>query len=180
MLATAHRLLLRVYRRLPVLGRRWVVRTIAPSYTVGSMVVIERDDGRILFVRQTYRRKWGVPGGLLRRREHAADAAVREVHEEVGLAVELVGPPGVVIDPVPQRVDVVFRARPLPGADLDTLRPRSAEISDVAWFSPTELPELQFETSGALVELARSTRDSRTRPISIDEVAEIFRGHRAV
>ena len=41
----AQRGLLRVYRRLPTLGRRWVVRTIAPSFTVGAMAIIERADG---------------------------------------------------------------------------------------------------------------------------------------
>ncbi len=160
---------------MPVLPRRWVVRTIAPSFTVGSMVVVERSDGRILFVRQTYRTKWGVPGGLLKRRESASDAAVREVFEEVGLRVELTGTPGVVIDAVPQRVDVVFRARPMPGTDLDTLVPCSPEIEAIEWHAPNALPELQFETAGALVELARATQAEHRRPVSIDDLGNIFR-----
>jgi ADP-ribose pyrophosphatase YjhB (NUDIX family) len=160
---------------MPLLPRRWVVRTIAPSFTVGSMVVVERSDGRLLFVRQTYRNKWGVPGGLLKRREAANDAAVREVHEEVGLRVELIGSPGVVIDAVPQRVDVVFRARPMPGTDLDALQPCSPEIEAIAWHAPNALPELQFETAGALVELARATQERNRRPVSIDDLGNIFR-----
>lgn len=175
MIRFVHALLLQIYRRMPVLPRRWVVRTIAPSFTVGAMVVIERSDGRLLFVRQSYRNKWGVPGGLLKRRESARDAAVREVFEEVGLRVELIGAPGVVIDAVPQRVDVVFRAKPMAGTDLDALQPRSPEIQAIEWFAPNALPELQFETAGALVELARATQETSRRPVSIDDLGNIFR-----
>ena len=81
------RLLLGVYRRLPVLGRRWVVRTIAPSFTVGAMAIIERPDGAVLLVRHSYRKRWGVPGGLMKRREHPEVGLRREVQEEVGVEV---------------------------------------------------------------------------------------------
>ena len=159
MSARLHRFALRCYQRLPVLGRRWVVRTVAPSYTVGAMCIIERTDGALLFVRHSYRSRWGVPGGRLNRREDPAEAARREVWEEVGLEVELLGEPAVVVDAVPQRVDLVYRARPVPGADLAAVGPVSAEIAEVRWFAPDELPELQFETSGALMALARARRD---------------------
>ena len=48
-------------------------------------------DGRWLLIRQSYRNHWGLPGGLLQRHESPADACRREVLEEVGLPVELVG-----------------------------------------------------------------------------------------
>lgn len=156
--ARGHGALLQVYRRLPVQGRRLVVRTIAPTFTVGAMCIIERDGGRILLVRLAYRRRWGVPGGLLSRGEAAADAARREVREEVGLDVVLVGEPAVVVEPEPRRVDVVFRARPADGADVDAVAPRSPEIVEARWFPRDALPELQAEASQALVALARATR----------------------
>lgn len=161
MRARLHRFALRCYQRLPVLGRRWVVRTIAPSFTVGAMCVIERADGALLFVRHSYRSRWGVPGGLLNRREAPDHAARREVREEVGLDVVLLGEPVVVVDARPQRVDLVYRARPAPGADLAEVRPVSAEIAEVRWFLPDELPGLQTETTGALMALARSANDPR-------------------
>jgi ADP-ribose pyrophosphatase YjhB (NUDIX family) len=138
-----------------------VVRTIAPSFTVGAICVIERPDGAILLIQHSYRRRWGVPGGLLNRREEPADAARREVREEVGLEVELLGEPAVVVDAVPQRVDLVYRARPAAGADLAAVAPVSAEIAAVRWFPADELPELQFETTGALMALARASREGR-------------------
>ncbi|MEZ5180312.1 MAG: NUDIX hydrolase [Acidimicrobiales bacterium] len=154
-----HLLLLRLYRRLPRWGRRRVVRTLAPSFTVGAMCFIERDDGRLLLVRHVYRSRWGVPGGLLQRREDAAVGAKREVREEVGLAIELLGEPRVVVDAEPQRVDLVYRARPAAGADPDAVAPGSPEILEVAWFPREALPDLQHETAQAFVALARAVGD---------------------
>lgn len=155
MLGRLHRFALAVYRRLPVQARRRVVRTIAPAYTVGAMALIERSDGALLLVRLSYRNSWGVPGGLLKRGEAPADAVRREVVEEVGLEVVTVGDPALVVDEVAQRVDVVFSARPAPGADADAVAPSSPEILEARWFARDELPDLQFETSGALMAWAR-------------------------
>ena len=157
--------MLRLYQRLPTLGRRWVVRTVAPSYTVGAMCIIERSDGEVLLVRHLYRKRWGVPGGLLERGESAERAACREAMEEVNLAVELVGEPAVVVDPEPQRVDIIYRARPTAEADLDAVRPASAEIVEAKWFPMDALPQLQHETAGALVALARSARSPQAQPL---------------
>ncbi len=158
MAGIVHRSALQVFRRLPTTARRLVVRTLSPSFTVGAMCIIERDDGAILFVRHSYRRRWGVPGGLLKRGEDAADGARREVFEEVGLEIDLVGEATVVVDADPQRVDIIFRARPVAGADLDVVQPGSVEIVEARWFAPDALPELQFETAGALITLARATK----------------------
>lgn len=150
----AQRTLLRVWKHVPRTVRRWLVRLGAPSYTVGTACVIERDDGSILLVRLTYRDRWGLPGGLIERREDVAECARREVREEVDLAVDLVGAPAVVVDSHPQRIDVVFRARPAAGADPDAARPASPEIRDVRWFPAHDLPELQHETVSGLLALA--------------------------
>lgn len=154
-----HLLALRVFRRLPVRARRRVVRTLAPSFTVGAICLIERSDGALLLVRQSYRQGWGVPGGLLQRGERPEAAALREVLEEVGLDVELIGEPAVVVEPVPQRIDIVFRARPIGGAaDEQVATPSSPEITEARWFPAHELPELQVEATTALVALARSAQ----------------------
>lgn len=150
MLAAAHRALLRFYRLLPTSARRAIVRVLAPSFTVGAICVIEREDGRMLLVHQIYRHNWGLPGGLTKRRESIEDCARREVREEVGLRVELLGEPRVVVDPVPRRIDVVFRARPEPDQDPDEAAPRSPEIGAVRWVTLDERPELQHETLAAL------------------------------
>ncbi len=160
-----HRIALQVYRRLPVGLRRRVVRAVSPSFTVGAMCFIERADGALLLVRHSYRDRWGVPGGLLERGEDAAVGARREVREEVGLAVVLQGEPAVVVDAAPQRVDVIYRARPAEGVDPESVALASAEIVEARWFPPDALPELQFETAGALVALARVATGTGQRPL---------------
>ena len=141
------------------------VRRLAPSFTVGAMCVIERGDGRVLLVRHLYRKRWGLPGGLLQRRESAADAARREVREEIGLHVELIGEAAVNVDAEPRRIDIVFRARPVDDAEADRVTPSSVEVLEARWFSPTDLPELQFETAQAIQTLARASYSPAARPL---------------
>jgi len=160
--AGLHRALLKVFKRLPIPLRRVLVRLGSPSFTVGAICLIERADGRILLVRQVYRARWGIPGGLLARREDAATAAQREILEEVGMRIELKGEPAPVVEPQTQRLDLVFRARPIDDHEADLARPSSPEISEVGWFSPDALPELQLETVQALMALARSSSPPST------------------
>jgi 8-oxo-dGTP diphosphatase len=154
-LSRLHRFALLVFRRLPVGARRRLVRTISPSYTVGAICVIERPDGAVLLARLSYRRSWGLPGGLLQRGETPEDGARREVAEETGLAIDLLGDPAVVVDAAAQRVDIIFRAEPSAGVDPGALRASSPEIEELAWFPRDGLPDLQFEASGAIVAVAR-------------------------
>ncbi len=153
--------LLHVFGRLPPLLRRRIVRLMTPSFTVGAICLIERPDGKILLVQQVYRTAWGVPGGLSKRGEDIAECAKREVLEETGIVIDLVGEPAVVVDAGPQRVDVVYRARPSAGFDLSTVSPQSPEIADVRWFALDELPELQHEAVSALAALTRASAQAR-------------------
>ena len=162
MIRTIHALLLRIYRRLPRRARIAVVHTLAPTFTVGAVCVIERPDGAVLLVRHAYRRRWGLPGGLLSRGEDPRAAARREAFEEVGVEIETVGEPAVVVDPRPRRVDVIYRARLANGTAPDAVRPTSVEIIEAKWFPSDALPELQHETAGALVALARAERPVRS------------------
>lgn len=156
MVKTIHRLLLGVFQRLPARGQVAVVHTVAPSHSVGAMAVVRDEAGALLLVRQSYKRGWGLPGGLLKRGEHPVDAVVREVREEVGLAIEVTSEPAVVVDPPTRRVDVVFAARPRSSAmAVSPARPVSVEIAEVGWFAPGSLPVLQPEAAGAIAALAR-------------------------
>jgi ADP-ribose pyrophosphatase YjhB (NUDIX family) len=145
--------------------RQWLVRLVVPSYSVGGLCVVERADGRVLLVRHAYRPRWGLPGGFLKRGERPADGARREILEEVGLEVDLVGEPSVVVAPRWRRVDVVFRARPTDEGRADGVRAASFEIQEARWFGRDALPELQEEAAEAMIALARVAGDSlRGRP----------------
>ena len=156
MLERLHGLALRAVGRLPKRARTFLVHRAAPSFSVGAMCVVVRDDGARLLVRHSYRQGWGVPGGLLKRGEDASTGAMRETREEVGLDVELIGEPHVVVDPRPRRVDVIFLARPAEGADPNAAEPTSPEVVEARWFGADEkLPPLQRESEQALNKVGR-------------------------
>jgi 8-oxo-dGTP pyrophosphatase MutT (NUDIX family) len=145
---SAYGLLLRAFGHLPRRVRRFLIHLGAPSYSVGAMCVIERDND-VLLVRQSYRDGWAAPGGLLHRGEEPDVGARREVKEEVGIDVDTLGEPLVVIDVKARRIDVVFRCRMRPTAP-DTVQPDAVEIVEARWFPKDALPEMQKETAGAL------------------------------
>jgi 8-oxo-dGTP diphosphatase len=151
-----HLLLLRMFGALPRRVRRILVRLGSPKYTVGAICIVQREDGRILLVKQSYGKRWGTPGGLAKRHELPKDAAVRETKEEVNLSIRLISEAVVVVEPVPHRVDVVYLAQAAEPALIDAVRPSSPEIERVEWFSLTDLPEMQVETIAALQALSRS------------------------
>jgi 8-oxo-dGTP pyrophosphatase MutT (NUDIX family) len=153
----AQTLLFAGYRHLPQGIRLFLIRRATPSFHVGAICIVERADGHILLVRQSYRADgWGFPGGLLQRREEPADAARRELREELGIDVELDGMPVVVIDSDMRRVDVVFTARLAEGSAEPERSPHSPEITDARWFPPDGLPNLLPEATTALIELGRT------------------------
>jgi 8-oxo-dGTP diphosphatase len=63
----------------------WFVRR--PKHR-GALVALWHD-GELLMVRSSYRPRWDLPGGGVRRGENVRDAAVREMREEVGLAIDV-------------------------------------------------------------------------------------------
>ncbi len=157
MRARAQTLLLAAYERLPLVARVFLIRRATPSFHIGSICVVERADGHMLLVRQSYRRGgWGFPGGLLQRGEEPADAARRELSEELGIDVELQGLPVVVIDVKARRVDVVFHARLADESPQPERTDHSPEITDARWFAPDDLPRLLPEAASALIQLGRT------------------------
>ena len=62
-------------------------------WTGGVRVIVLDENNRILMVRQDHpeRTVWMVPGGGIEDGENSAQAAVREVLEETGLEVEILG-----------------------------------------------------------------------------------------
>lgn len=145
-----------LYGRIPGGIRQRIVRALKPSFTVSVMPVITDDErSEILLVRHSYLRDWGFPGGLLDRGEPPAEAARREALEEVGVRIELVGEPAVVVRPDHQIVRVVWRARPAEGATASPPAP-SPEIDECRWFPLAGLPTMLPEAIEALRALERA------------------------
>jgi 8-oxo-dGTP diphosphatase len=157
------RLAFRTWGRLPGVARKFLIRRGTPSFHVGAICVIEGPDGALLLVRNSYRKGWGFPGGLLKRGERPLDAARRETYEEIGVDVVLDDNPKVVVDPDHRRVDVIFTGQQR-AAEQEPARPQSAEIVEARWFPPDALPDLQPEAVAALIELGRAQRP----PLDLD------------
>lgn len=144
---------LRVFRRLPAPLRRAAVRAGTPGFTVGAVCLLERD-GRLLMLRQPHRIGWSLPGGLLDRGESASGAVQRELHEELGLRIEVGRPVTVVVDSPLRRVDVVFRVR-VTGEVGEQV---GGEATTASWLLPEEVDEMDAPTR-QILRAAADVRD---------------------
>jgi ADP-ribose pyrophosphatase YjhB (NUDIX family) len=109
------------------------------------------EEGRVLLVRHAgHDDGWSVLGGAVDVGESPAAAAVREAREEISADIRLVrlvdvlgGPDYEVSYPNGDRtayVTAVYEARIVKGSAV----PGDGELSELAWFTPGELPGLQL------------------------------------
>ena len=102
---------------------------------MGAFAVIFDAEANVLLCHRTDRDAWNLPGGKVEAGEAPWEAAVREVHEEIGLHVRVDRLLGVYS--VPERREVVFSflCTPIGGS----LRP-SNEADDIQGFGRRALP----------------------------------------
>lgn len=121
-----------------------------------SVLVVD-DTGRIMLVRHAgHDEGWAVPGGAVEIGESPARAAVREIREETGVDIGeprlldvLSGPDFEVTYPNGDRVayvTAVYQAELIGG----TPAPDQDEISEIGWFTPARLPDLNRFARGLL------------------------------
>ncbi|MGE0253384.1 MAG: NUDIX hydrolase [Alphaproteobacteria bacterium] len=111
----------------------------------GAQVAVWHD-GRLLLLRQSYRRAWVLPGGMMRRREDADEAASRELAEEAGIvaAPEDLHPALVVryrtpYGPRRQEIfEIEFTDAPTPAIDR-------REIVDARFVAPADAAALRLD-----------------------------------
>ncbi|MEV7778829.1 NUDIX domain-containing protein [Kitasatospora sp. NPDC088351] len=118
---------------------------IVPAVT--AFVLNDRDE--VLLERRTDNGRWAMPGGVQEIGESISAAAVREVAEETGVRVQVVGMVGIYSNPghviafadgeVRQEFSITLRAEPLGG----TLR-ASSESFEVRWTPRSELDDLDI------------------------------------
>lgn len=138
-----------VYFRLPRRLRRWLVRRVTPTYTVGAVVLLRDETDRLLLLRQPPgTRGWSLPAGLLGRGESPIDGAVRELAEETGVRLDPAqlrpAVPTAVVHHRGRWVDMVFEAR-VPATT--PLRVDGAEVLEAAWYDLTDPPPLTRATA---------------------------------
>jgi ADP-ribose pyrophosphatase YjhB (NUDIX family) len=120
-------------------GRRWVFVRNAPC----AGVVITDEDGRILLgrrAREPYAGMWETPGGFVELAEHPEDAAVREVHEELGLACTLTGVVGTYVERSARGGHLLVLV--YTGTVGGEVRLDPSEVTECRWFAPDEVPRV--------------------------------------
>jgi len=155
------------FYRLPKSTRRRIVRMVAPKYLVGAVCVVRDSevDGpdRLLLLRQPNHRGWNLPAGLLKRGEHPATGAARELHEESGVRLDpsdlTAGNPSSLVHHQEGVVDTIWLAS-VP-ASTTTLRVDGGEVLEAAWFPVDDLPRLTSNTAALLGHFGIGPRSTR-------------------
>src|SRR4051794_14493126 len=105
----------------------WYARL--PTVYAAACALITDEAGRVLLVKPNYRPYWNIPGGYIDANEAPHVACARELHEELGLAVEL----GALL-----LVDWVPAQEPRP-------RPITGWLFDGGTFSPERVAEIRIQ-----------------------------------
>jgi len=140
---------------MPLPVRRGLAKMVSPRYVVGAVTILRDSEAaggdgpdRVLLLRQPHRHGWGLPAGLLKRREQPVVGAARELLEETGVRVDpadmTAGSPNAIVHVVGV-VDTIFFAS-VP-ASTTPLIVDGAEVLEAAWFPVDDLPRLSANTA---------------------------------
>jgi 8-oxo-dGTP diphosphatase len=113
---------------------------------------------------------WCSPGGFCELGEHPVETVVREAREETGLHVEVSDYLGTWVDvysddagdPDAEVINVAYYTATLVTEEPPRLDP--AEVSEIGWFSPDELPAELAPPGTLAAVLAAATSPERSRP----------------
>jgi len=126
-----------------------------------AALLIERDDGHILFIKQSYGgRFFGFPGGVVEVDANPSEAALRETAEEVGVKAEIEYQIGTYLltgGGWPDILAAVFKGRVIVGnPEVQDIE----EISDIDWIKPANAPSpLLPDVDAALTDFVEGKRD---------------------
>lgn len=117
-----------------------------PKKRVIAHVVVRDTAGRVLLCQVSYKQDLELPGGVVEPDEDPATGASREMEEELGVALPLLGV--LAIDWLPRwegwgdAVEILYDGGVHEPSLIDKLQPDGFEIRELSWHSPDELAGL--------------------------------------
>jgi 8-oxo-dGTP pyrophosphatase MutT (NUDIX family) len=131
-----------------------------------AMGAVLDDEGRVLLGRRADVGVWTLPGGIIDPGEQPADAAIREVFEETGVAAIPEALTSISVSPQfaygngdqVQYLEYCFRCRAVGG----TAQVSDGELVEVAWHAVDQLPVLGEHTRRLLVTALDADRTAFT------------------
>ncbi len=146
-----------IWKRLPGIVRRRLVRTGQKRFTVTAGALIFDEAGRILLLDHVFRpdSSWGIPGGFLSKGEQPEAALRRELKEEIGIEVEAVELLFARTQSTPRQIEFYFRARARGRPE-----PCSFEIRSAEWFSVGDLPPELSKDQRRLIQRALAVSEN--------------------
>ena len=125
-----------IWRKMPYLMRRQIIRSSQTAFTISVAAIITNDDNQVLLLDHVLRigSGWGIPGGFIERGEQLVEGLRREIREETGLELE-----NVTIlrtRTLDRHIEVLFSATAKGKAQV-----KSREIKEVKWFTDETIPE---------------------------------------
>ncbi|MFE6995504.1 NUDIX domain-containing protein [Microbacterium sp. NPDC057659] len=117
---------------------------------IPAVTAVIRDGDRFLLARHSDSGMWGLVGGSVEPGEHPADAVAREVREEIGAGIRVLGIVGVyggeeLVVEYPNGDRVAYVTTAYACGLSDAPRPDLDEILEVAWFTRDEVAALELQ-----------------------------------
>lgn len=134
-----------------------LARSFSRAVSAAGALFFDEED-RFLLVQPTYKEYWDIPGGYIENGESPAHACVREVHEELGLTIQLGSL--LVVDWAPSaregdKVLFVFDGGVLGSSELATVKLDATELAsyefvNLATMIDRTIPRLARRLTAAL------------------------------
>jgi ADP-ribose pyrophosphatase YjhB (NUDIX family) len=117
-----------------------LIRIKEDEFLIGLTGVILNKKNEVLVVNHTYRdgKRWSLPGGYIKGKEHPREGLAREIEEETGLIVQVDRELKIRTDRETARLDISLLGHLVGGK----FRP-SAEVSDAKFAKFSDLPLLR-------------------------------------
>ena len=144
------KILLRIWRTLPLWVHLLASRIIRPRFRVAVAALIFDQQGRVLLFKHTYRKfEWGIPAGGLEHREQPEQAVIREFFEETGMQIEVQKLLLAQSAKEDHNVSLIYLCKIVNGTFQESL-----EISEMKYFDLNNLPQMLFAEKDLIRQVA--------------------------